>query len=230
MKLFKNILPSKVIFFDIETVTSVRSLFMLPKRMQDEWIRMSKKNNPAADPSITFRNEGAFHAEFSRVVCISVGGLTPEGEFKTHSFTGEDSEQEMLTSFGKFLNERKEKKLCGHNILGFDIPFLCKRFAILGIEFPHHLYFEGKKPWEIDWIIDTLATWKFNGSRGGGSLELLTAIFGIESPKDDMDGSQVHDIFWKEKERYKIISTYCEKDVLAEARLFEKLSGDKFLK
>ena len=48
----------------------------------------------------------------------------------------------------------------------------------------------GKKPWEIKHL-DTMELWKFGDFKNYTSLDLLTYIFKIPTPKDDMDGSQV---------------------------------------
>ena len=50
-------------------------------------------------------------------------------------------------------------------------------------------------------------------------MKLLTAVFGIPTPKDDIDGSQVATVYYKEKNLQRI-AHYCEKDVLATARLY----------
>jgi len=55
-------------------------------------------------------------------------------------------------------------------------------------------------------------------------LDLLTAIFGIDSPKDAIDGSMVGDYYWNKKDLEAIV-TYCKKDVLAIAQLYLKLKG-----
>ena len=54
------------------------------------------------------------------------------------------------------------------------------------------------------------------------SLKLLTALVGIPTPKDDIDGSMVGDVYWKEKDLARIVS-YCQKDTIGLARLFLKL-------
>ena len=41
---------------------------------------------------------------------------------------------------------------------------------------------------------------------------------GIQSPKDDIDGSQVADVYYKDKNVDRI-AKYCEKDVLAVAQV-----------
>ena len=47
---------------------------------------------------------------------------------------------------------------------------------------------------------------------GGRTADLLSCSLGVESPKEDIDGSQVHATFWEEKD-YERIKIYCEKDV-----------------
>jgi len=82
----------------------------------------------------------------------------------------------------------------------------------------------GKKPWETKHLIDTLTLWKFGDYKNYTSLNLLTAIFDIPSPKDDIDGSQVGVTFWNEEDGLERITAYCEKDVLATAQLYMRFS------
>ena len=46
-------------------------------------------------------------------------------------------------------------------------------------------------------------------------------MFGVESPKGSMDGSQVSNVFWKEKNHDKI-KEYCENDVLTVMEIMKK--------
>ena len=75
----------------------------------------------------------------------------------------------------------------------------------------------GKKPWEVK-MLDTLDLWKFGDYKSYTSLDLLTSILGIPSPKDDIDGSMVAGIYRDEHDLNRIV-TYCEKDVLAVAQV-----------
>ena len=69
---------------------------------------------------------------------------------------------------------------------------------------------------------------KFGDYKHYTSLNLLTQIFGIPTPKDDIDGSQVADVYYKEKNLERIV-TYCEKDVLAVAQLFLKYKNQPLI-
>jgi len=80
-----------------------------------------------------------------------------------------------------------------------------------------------KKPWEIRHL-DTIELWKFGDYKHYTSLDLLTAIFDIPTPKDDIDGSMVGQVYWVEKDLDRIV-TYCQKDTLTVAQLLRRYMG-----
>jgi hypothetical protein len=98
--------------------------------------------------------------------------------------------------------------------------------VIHGIALPSVLNISGKKPWEIQFI-DTLELWKFGDYKNYTSLKLLTAVFGIPTPKDDIDGSQVAAVYYGENNIQRI-ALYCQKDVVATARVFLRMQGEKY--
>ena len=85
------------------------------------------------------------------------------------------------------------------------------------IALPKKLNLFGKKPWEVPHL-DTLEMWKFGDYKQYTSLKLLTAILGVPSPKDDIDGSEVAKVYYEEKNIQRIVS-YCEKDTIAVAQV-----------
>jgi predicted PolB exonuclease-like 3'-5' exonuclease len=116
------------------------------------------------------------------------------------------------------------RKLCAHNGKEFDFPYLGRRFVINGIRLPAPLSdLQGKKPWEVR-LEDTMQLWKFGDYKSYTSLDLLTAVLGIPTPKDDIDGSMVGKVFWEDKD-YARIAHYCEKDVVATAQVMLRFSG-----
>ncbi|MGB3775939.1 MAG: 3'-5' exonuclease, partial [Leeuwenhoekiella sp.] len=92
---------------------------------------------------------------------------------------------------------------------------------------PFKLDLFGKKPWEVKHL-DTLDLWKFGDHKNYTSLKLLTKILNIPSPKTDIDGSQVRDVYYEEKDASRIIS-YCERDVVAIAQVILKFRNEKLL-
>jgi hypothetical protein len=59
-------------------------------------------------------------------------------------------------------------------------------------------------------------------------LQLLTTILGIPSPKDDIDGSEVASVYYKEKNLDRIVR-YCEKDTISVAQVLMRFNNEKLI-
>jgi hypothetical protein len=92
---------------------------------------------------------------------------------------------------------------------------------------PYKLDLFGKKPWEVPHL-DTMELWKFGDYKHYTSLKLLANILGIPSPKEDIDGSMVRQVYYEEKDLDRII-LYCERDVITVAQVFLRLRNDELL-
>lgn len=224
--------PEDLLFIDIETVPALQSFNLLNDSMQELWDKKSAYFRKDEQTAAEAYERAGIYAEFGRVICISVGiMLQRNGKrfFRLKSFFNHD-EKVVLTEFGKMLNAfaaDNNKNICGHNIKEFDLPYICRRMLINGIRIPAILDIAGKKPWEVKFV-DTLELWKFGDFKNFTSLNLLTNIFNIPSPKDDIDGSQVAKVYYEEGNLERI-ATYCEKDVLATAQLFLRFRGDELI-
>ncbi len=216
---------NQILFIDIETVSGKASYEELDERMQHLWGLKAKiiyRNQEPPEPKESYTEKAGIYAEFGKIVCISVGIFSVDAEgnrqLRMKSFASED-EAELLRDFTELLIKNpKFRYFCGHNIKEFDIPYICRRMMVNSLPLPHILDISGKKPWELDYLLDTMLMWKFGDYKNYTSLSLLTAIFDIPSPKDDIDGSDVGRVFWEEKDLDRI-AIYCEKDVIAVAQL-----------
>ena len=153
-----------------------------------------------------------------------------EKQLRLTSFFGDD-EHKILTDFKGLLDTHFTKKshvLCAHNGKEFDFPFIARRMIVHQIELPKKLNLFGKKPWEVPHL-DTLELWKFGDYKHYTSLKLLTSILGVPSPKDDIDGSEVANVYYKEKNIQRIVS-YCEKDTIAVAQILLRFNNQELLK
>ena len=97
-----------------------------------------------------------------------------------------------------------------------------------GISIPKILNMAGKKPWEIRHL-DTMELWKFGDYKHFTSLELLTSIFDIPTPKDDIDGSDIAKVYYDDNDLERI-AKYCQKDVLTVAQIFLSYQGKEKIK
>jgi len=223
-----------VLFLDIETVPAFAKYSQLSERMQKLWDkkaeRLSPVNNSPEDktsPEQKYPRAGIY-AEFGKIICISVGAFV-KGEFRIKSFWGHD-EKVLLTEFAALLNKRynrPEHLLCAHNGKEFDFPYMARRMLVMGIAIPHILDLSGKKPWEVN-LLDTMELWKFGDYKNYTSLDLLAAIFDIPTPKDDIDGSQVAEVYYTEEDLPRIVH-YCTKDVLTVAQIFRRYRGETLI-
>lgn len=220
----------KILFLDIETVPMCGSYQELPENFIPLWDKKAGylKRDEEDSPESLFDRAGIY-AEFGKVVCISFG-MMAGNTFRIKSFYG-DNEKELLAEFAHLLESKFSSSdflLCAHNGKEFDFPYLSRRMLINGIPLPEILDLAGKKPWEVAHL-DTMELWKFGDFKNYTSLETLAAVFNIPTPKDDIDGSQVGKVYWKDNDLDRIVK-YCQKDVLTIAQLFLRYQGKELLK
>ncbi|GAB1403076.1 MAG: 3'-5' exonuclease [Lentimicrobiaceae bacterium] len=216
---------NKVLFLDIETVPQYRDYEAVPEKFKALWDHKAKRLSSAENdtPESLYERAGIY-AEFGKIICISVGYVI-NGQLRIKSFAGDD-ESELLNNFAQLLNQRfntPDVLLCAHNGKEFDFPYLCRRMLINRIPLPLLLDTSGRKPWEVQHI-DTMEMWKFGDYKSYTSLNLLTAVFDIPTPKDDIDGSEVGKTYWQDADLPRI-TAYCQKDVVAIVQLLLRYKG-----
>ena len=223
---------NNILFLDIETVPEYHNYRGLDNETQQLWEQKTQYQRKDEVSAEDFYERAGIWAEFGKIITISVGYFVNKADirnFRVTSFWGD--EKKILNDFSNLLNTHfngAQHVLCGHNAKEFDIPFIARRMIINGIALPNKLNLFGKKPWEVQ-LIDTMDMWKFGDYKSYTSLNLLAAIFGIDSPKDDIDGSQVWSAYWIEKNLERI-KTYCMKDVVTVAQLLLKFKRMELLK
>jgi predicted PolB exonuclease-like 3'-5' exonuclease len=219
---------SNILVLDIETVPQYATHDELPDSFKKLW-DLKTQNQRKEETAGNFYERAGIWAEFGKIICISVGIFTggKDRGLRVKSFAGHD-EKELLETFSTMLvGQPANLVLCAHNGKEFDFPYICRRLLINGLPLPKQLDIAGKKPWEIGHL-DTMELWKFGDYKSYSSLNLLTAIFNIPTPKDDIDGSMVGSVYWKDNELERIC-TYCQKDVVATAQLLRRYRGEALI-
>jgi uncharacterized protein YprB with RNaseH-like and TPR domain len=226
----QHIQPEDLIIIDIETASVSPDFEYLNEEWKLLWEDKVKISVPDGITAAEFYPKRAgVMAEFSKIICISMGYFTKEEKLRMRvkSFFGHD-EKKILEAFVNTVQkiESINNKWCfaGHNIKEFDIPFICRRLIINGMPIPRYLDFQNMKPWETN-IIDTFQYWRFGDYKNYTSLRLLAAALGIPSPKDDIDGSMVGELYWsgtatERTTSLRRIATYCQKDVITTGNIF----------
>ncbi len=233
--MLEKLLPEHVLFIDIETVSQFEDLAEAPENIQKLWTKKAGQIGKEGETAESLYTRAAIYAEFGKIVCISAGKIYRKGNeraYRVKSYFGED-EKTILQEFSAMVTgfmANATHKLCAHNGQEFDFPYIARRMLIHGLPLPPVLDIAGAKPWEIkDVMLDTLQLWKFGDYKHYTSLELLCAIFGIPTPKDDIDGSQVGDIYYKNFDIQRI-ARYCEKDTFAIAQLLLRFKGEPLIR
>jgi len=232
--MFNKDFLASLVFIDIETVPGAKSINDMDLSIRDLWSKRCEylrdrfdDNSEKSDDEL-WSYKAALHAEFNKIICVSFGRYVikeDEIKFNVKSVAGDD-EYKVVAGALSFIDKLAQAingfKLCGHNVKRFDFPVIGKRALINGLKLPNCMVVYDKKPWEIP-LFDTMDLWSFGAwQEGFTSLDLITTVLGIPSPKDDINGSDVGKVYWQDNDLPRIVK-YCEKDVIALAQILLKL-------
>ena len=231
--MLEKINTEDILFLDIETVPQFPSYEDMPDDLKAFWDKKAERLIKEDEAAEELYPKSAVYAEFGKIVCISAGMFFNKDnnrKLRIKSFYG-DYENRLLEDFKDVLENTGQSRntlLCAHNGKEFDFPFLARRMLINGMKLPAELDVAGKKPWETPFV-DTMELWKFGDFKHYTSLNLLTKIFDIPSPKDDIDGSMVGKVYHMDGDIKRIVD-YCEKDVIAVVQLFLRYKGEELIR
>lgn len=214
-----------MIFFDIETlqtndesvIEELRSTIEPPAQYKkpesiDKWMAEN-----AEDRLNELVAKTSLDGMYGRVACIAWAANDPDPP-STHHLA---NEAEAITEFYDYIENFSPHTdvFCGHNITGFDLPFLKHRSMILGIRPPSVLLNAmNAKPWDAC-IADTMLMWSTDRHKMT-SMKKLCKAFGIEYV-DDMDGSMVAETW--ETDPQKVIE-YCKNDVRRTREIYKRMT------
>ncbi|MCB0375737.1 MAG: 3'-5' exonuclease [Sinomicrobium sp.] len=220
-----------ILFLDIETVPEAARFTDLNAEKRALWEEKSEYQRKEDYTAEEFYDRAGIWAEFGKIVCISAGYFSHKGNtrtFRVTSFYGD--ELKLLRNFKALLDDHfnhPNQLLCAHNGKEFDFPYIARRMIINELEIPQKLNLFGKKPWEVPHI-DTMELWKFGDYKHFTSLKLLTHILHIPSPKTDIDGSMIRDVYYNDNDPERI-KRYCEQDTVAVAQVLLRLRNEPIL-
>jgi DNA polymerase elongation subunit (family B) len=232
---------TSLLFIDIETISPYKTYVEYSKKEPNLaklfWDKMVKQNKVDEYSNLNmveecFFKNSSLYPEFSKILTISYGLLKWNKETETYEKSIkniiDNDEKKVLSRFSTVINKISENypefKFCGHNIDGFDIPFLIKRMLINGIELPKKMQIHNLKPWETP-TLDTMKLWRF-GSFEPTSLDILCNAMGIVSPKsDEVNNKLISEIYYNGTgDNLTTILEYCNKDVDAVMEIIIKIS------
>lgn len=158
----------------------------------------------------------SFNGMYGSIACIAWAN---NGDNEIESTDADQSEEDAIEYFYSKIGGNVTA-FCGHNLAGFDVPFLKHRSIILGIKPPSSMLLAmNARPWS-DSIKDTMLMWSIDRERRV-SLDALCLAFGIDG-KDGFDGSMVANE-WFNGNKQKVID-YCKDDVMRTREIYKRLT------
>jgi DNA polymerase elongation subunit (family B) len=176
---------------------------------------------------------GSLNATSGRVLSIALhAGAIPGLEFpglgpnsSEHVFGidkhgYEQDEKQALLEFVRFMKDFDPDcdELVGHNIIGFDLPFIFQRCLVHAIQVKP---FVNLGEYNVRGVFDTMHRW-WLGAKRHVSLDDLAWALGIESSKtDEVEGSKVYELY--QKGRLDLIRDYNQNDVRLTRKVYERM-------
>lgn len=154
---------------------------------------------------------GALDALTGRIVCIC--GLVADGGTLTEFTITNEDEAQILAELWKVVEDGD--LLVGHNVLGFDLPFILQRSWILGIQPSRRI---NLRKYYTDEVIDTMQLWT-NWSPKGVKLDTLAGALGCGTKSGA--GNDV--AAWWTRRDLASIASYCMQDVHITYKVFCRL-------
>ena len=200
------------LFFDIETIPSA-------EEQKETYIEILKKRNSNGSKTDEEIHEStSFEGTFGRICCIGVIKEDYKGILHKEVLSGD--EKEILTKFWQIAKD--VQRFVGHNIWGFDLPFIYKRSIINGVRPRTDISFARYRNTPI---YDTMLEWELWNMQKAQKLDTLAKVFGFPTSKDEMDGSEVWQYFQDGK--IEEICKYCMKDVELTRKVYYKMTFEE---
>lgn len=226
--------------FDIETLT----LPEFRERVGPQLERLNRLGNMRFEQQQRYLEDiaaeeercyslGSLSATSGRVLSIAVhvgpipglefGGMEqPESEhvFGIDADGFEQGERRALSDFLELMKDfdSESDELVGHNIIGFDLPFIFQRCLVNDLQVR---LFVNLSEFNVRGVFDTMHRW-WLGAKRHVSLDDIAWALGIESSKtSEVEGSKVFDLY--QANRLELIREYNLNDVRVTRKVYERM-------
>lgn len=195
-----------------------------PKSMKKPETRQNwadKKNIELSKKYATAVDKMALDVDLCRIVTVAWRVQVSKETTLTVSLGADtyEEETEILQAFWKDWIQWG-CRMCGYNVLDFDIPILMRRSWALGVKCPPISLRRYSTSDVIDlmqlfygWGKFPVQGWKYRG------LKVVADMYGIEIPMPDVEGSMVADMTKEER------CEYCASDVAVTWELAQRMHG-----
>lgn len=224
-QLLINLDPSKILFFDIETVRQNKELNTDSREFKLYQYKIrGRETDILPDVATTVENyarKAALNPVYGKIISITIGSINGD-KIRLKSFYGD--EKDIIEKFYELVASLNGYLLCGWN-QEFDIPYTRKRAAALGVTnfLPDKCGNDaGERPWSVKGLLDLMGLVKGIGFYND-SLDEIAYLLGIDSPKEgDITGAGVSEAYYAGL--LDDIVAYNRRDVITLANIYRKLT------
>lgn len=219
-----------VLFIDCEQVTITKYLKELeikyPTLYDSQLYRVNRQN---ISETITISPEeyqdlkAKDYPEYNKFIVVSFGYFDENGEWFKKTYVDED-EKTILEKVGTLITNMHNigYRLCGHAIKSFDLPQLCKRFMVNGLNVPKAINSYYTKPQDTTHI-DTSELQSCGYQKEKYTpLDWICTSLNIETSKDKIKAHDINNLYQNNNNINSIIE-YCEKDIYTTALVYKKI-------
>lgn len=146
---------------------------------------------------------------------LAIGYKSPNVTILSHLKNGTSEAQLLVEFWMQYEKARKSRrKMVGHNIFNFDLPFIAQRSWVNGVDVPDAAI-QQDKFWDNRVFVDTMKRWAAGkyGSDGSIKLDTLGRLFGLGGKTEGITGADFSRLFFGSKEERKQALDYLEQDV-----------------
>ena len=180
----------------------------------DKWIEQN-----AESASEEMHRKTSINPEDGSILCIAYAIDDKPVEVLTVKEAFNDlAEAEVLVDFFNMIDTLNEPVFIGHNLKGFDLPFVMKRSMILGYPPPRPLHEAWSRRYS-DIVYDTMEKWSGWGKFIGQTR--LGEVLKIDHT-DLMTGAEVYDKIYDGK--IDDVAEYCKGDVEFVRKIYRKMN------
>jgi len=153
-----------------------------------------------------------------RIICIGVHWIELD---RSRAYCQPD-ERELLANFWNDIGQIRPQRFVTFNGKSFDFPYINIRSAIQGVPTPRDVVLDTRR-FSTDRHFDVREIMTNYERYRKGTLEFFCEIFGVPSPKADINGKNIGDYFKAGK--LDEIAKYCLGDCRATSQLYQKLKN-----
>lgn len=207
-----------MLFFDIETTVHEQAEnWVSPKPAPKNYRDESKIADYQANSVAEQLERAALDADLGAIRCISYGKYPDVGDVPVVKVDIDMPEEDMLKAFWLSFNIHAGR-VCGYNIIGFDLPYIMRRSMDLNIP--------------VGGLRPSLARYRTEPTRDlmailynwgpAKPLKWVAKRYGIPNPLPELDGSKVAEM------DNQTLAQYAENDVRIVMHLHERMQGVYF--